>query len=87
MNENQIKEFTKFWLDNGNRNLTKEEKEILKIAIDRSSSMEELLQVIIASLGFEFNQWFLWQHNGNKKSDTPNLTDNWDNWDTTSDKT
>lgn len=56
MNENQIKEFTKFWLDNGNRNLTKEEKEILKIAIDRSSSMEELLQVIIASLGFEFNQ-------------------------------
>lgn len=27
------------------------------------------------------------QHNGNKKSDTPNLTDYWDNRDTTSDKT
>lgn len=29
----------------------------------------------------------IWQHNGNRKSDAPNLTDNRDNRDTTSDKT
>lgn len=50
MKEQQIKAIIKFCLDNGQHKLTKEEKEIIKLAIDQSSSWEELLQVIITSL-------------------------------------
>lgn len=56
MNEKQIKEFAKFCLDNGHRKLYEHEKEIIKSAIDQSSNLNELLQVIIDSLGFDFNR-------------------------------
>ncbi len=56
MNENQIKELTKFCLDNGHRKLNDDEKEIIKSAIDQSSNLGELLQVMLVSLGFDFNR-------------------------------
>ena len=56
MNENQIKELTKFCLDNGHRKLNDDEKEIIKFAIDQSSNLDELLQVMLVSLGFDFNR-------------------------------
>lgn len=56
MNEKQIKEIAKFCLDNGHRKLYEHEKEIIKSAIDQSSNLDEFLQVIIASLGFDFNR-------------------------------
>lgn len=56
MTEQQIKAITKFCLDNGRRKLTDGEKELIKLAIDQSSSWEELLKVMITSLGIDFNR-------------------------------
>ena len=43
MDEKMIKEFCKWMVDNRNRNLSQQEKELLKAAIDASKNMEELI--------------------------------------------
>lgn len=53
MTEQQWKELSKYFLDNGNRKLSKEEKEIIKEAIDQADNLNELLQVAFASLAFD----------------------------------
>ena len=45
MTEHQWKELSKYFLDNGNRKLSKEEKETIKLAIDQANNLNELLQV------------------------------------------
>ncbi len=53
MTEHQWKELLKYFLDNGNRKLTKEEKETIKCAIDQADNLNELLQVACASLAID----------------------------------
>lgn len=53
MTEHQWKELSKYFLDNGNRKLSKEEKETIKLAIDQSNNLNELLQVAFASLAID----------------------------------
>lgn len=53
MTEHQWKELSKYFLDNGNRKLSTEEKEAIKWAIDQASSLNELLQVTFASLAID----------------------------------
>ena len=50
MTEHQWKELSKYFLDNGNRKLSTEEKERIKVAIDQANNLNELLQVAFASL-------------------------------------
>lgn len=50
MTEHQWKELSKYFLDNGNRKLSTEEKERIKLAIDQANNLNELLQVAFASL-------------------------------------
>lgn len=50
MTEYQIQELCKFLIENGNRKLTKEEKEVLKKAVDESHNVNELMQVAVAGL-------------------------------------
>ena len=50
-----MKEIGKLFLDNGHRKLTQSEKVKIKSAIDQASSLNELLQVAIVSLGIDFN--------------------------------
>lgn len=50
MTEHQWKELSKYFLDNGNRKLSTEEKEKIRLAIDQANSLNELLQVAFASL-------------------------------------
>ena len=50
MTEHQWKELSKYLLDNGNRKLSSEEKEIIKQAIDQADSLNELLEVAFSSL-------------------------------------
>lgn len=50
MTEHQWKGLSKYFLDNGNRKLSTEEKERIKLAIDQANSLNELLQVAFASL-------------------------------------
>jgi len=50
MTEQQWKELSKYFLDNGNRKLSTEEKERIKLAIDQANNLNELLQVAFASL-------------------------------------
>lgn len=56
MTEHQVKELSKFFLDNGHRKLTKAEKEAIKLAIDRADSLNELMQVAFASLAIDSNR-------------------------------
>ena len=53
MTEHQWKEVSKYFLDHGNRKLSTEEKEIIKLAIDQANSLNELLQVLFASLAID----------------------------------
>ncbi len=53
MTEHQIKELSKYFLDNGNRKLSKEEKETIKAAIDQADNLNELLQVAFTSLAVD----------------------------------
>ena len=53
MTEHQWKELSKYFLDNGNRKLSKEEKERIKFAIDQADNLNELLQVAFASLAID----------------------------------
>lgn len=48
--EHQWKELSKYFLDNGSRKLSTEEKERIKLAMDQANSLNELLQVAFASL-------------------------------------
>ena len=59
MTEHQWKELSKYFLDNGNRKLSTEEKERIKLAIDQSNSLNELLQVVFASLTIDAHRWLL----------------------------
>lgn len=56
MTEHQSKEFAKWCLDNGQRKLTQEEKEEIKLAIDQVHSLNELAQVLFASLVIDTNR-------------------------------
>ena len=56
MIEHQIKELAKWCLDNGQRKLTKEEKEVIKLAIDQADNFNELVQVTFASLTIDSNR-------------------------------
>lgn len=47
--EKVIKEMCKWALDNGNRPLTQQQKDMLKTAIDACGTLEELFQLAIAS--------------------------------------
>lgn len=53
MTEKQLKALAKFIVENGKRKLTDVEKEMIKRAIDQSTSLDELLQVAFASLSFD----------------------------------
>ena len=53
MTEHQWKELSKYFLDNGNRKLSTEEKETIKLAIDQANNLNELLQVAFASLAID----------------------------------
>ncbi len=52
MTEEQIKFFCKCMVENGNRLFTKEEKEVLKHAIDDAKNMQQLFEIAIASTSF-----------------------------------
>lgn len=56
MTEHQWKELSKYFLDNGNRRLSKEEKERIKLAIDQADNLNELLQVAFASLAIDVHR-------------------------------
>ena len=49
MTEEEIKAICKFIVENGKRNFTDAEKELIKQAIDQSRNWQELLAVAIAS--------------------------------------
>ena len=53
MTEHQWKELSKYFLDNGNRKLSKEEKKTIKLAIDQANNLNELIQVAFASLAID----------------------------------
>lgn len=53
MTEHKWKKLSKYFLDNGNRKLSKEEKETIKLAIDQANNLNELLQVAFASLAID----------------------------------
>ena len=50
MTEQEIKAFYKWLVDNGNRPLTHEEKEMIKQAIDKSKNIQELAAVAVAMI-------------------------------------
>ena len=50
MTEQQIKELCKFAIENGKRPFTREQKEILKQAIENAESLEELLLIAFSTL-------------------------------------
>lgn len=52
MTEHQWKELSKYFLDNGNRKLSTDEKERIKLAID-PNNLNELLQIAFASLAID----------------------------------
>ena len=56
MTEHQIKELAKWCLDNGQRKLTKVEKELIKSAIDKANNWDELMKVAFASLTIDSNR-------------------------------
>ena len=56
MTEYQIKELAKWCIDNGQRKLTKAEKEVIKSAIDEADSWDELMKVAFASLVIDSNR-------------------------------
>ena len=49
MTEKELKFLCKWLVDNSNRPLSKEEKEIIKQAIDKSNSIEDLILIAITS--------------------------------------
>lgn len=51
MTEQQIKELCKLVIENGNRDFTEIEKEMLKAAVDQSRNWQELFAVAVESLG------------------------------------
>lgn len=55
MTEQQIKQLCKFAVENGNRAFTKQEKELLKQAVDDARNLEELFLVALASLNIAEN--------------------------------
>ncbi len=50
MTEQQIKFLCKLAIERSNRPFTKQEKELLKQAVDQAQNWEELLSIAIASL-------------------------------------
>lgn len=56
MTEQQIKELCKLVIENGNRDFTEIEKEMLKTAVDQSRNFQELLAVAITSMGMGNDQ-------------------------------
>lgn len=52
----QIKELAKWCLGNGQRKVTKGEKELIKSAIDEADSWDKLMKVAFASLAIDSNR-------------------------------
>lgn len=50
MTDKQIKEITKWAIDNSNRPLSKQDKEILKQAVDKCNSVGEINATLIGAL-------------------------------------
>lgn len=50
MTEEQYKALCKWMVDNGNRPLSKNEKELFKLAIDKANSPEQIVLSILALL-------------------------------------
>ena len=50
MTEQQIKQLCKLAIEGSNRPFTKQEKELLKQAIDKAQNWEELMTIAIAAL-------------------------------------
>ncbi len=50
MTEKQVKIVTKWFVDNSNRPLSKQDKEIIKKAVDGSNSIGEINAVLIEAL-------------------------------------
>lgn len=50
MTEEQIKFICKWIINNGNRPLSKEEKEIIKQAIDKAKNIDELAALAVVSI-------------------------------------
>ena len=59
MTEFQWKELSKYFWDSGNRKLSKEEKETIKLAIDQANNLNELLQVAFVSLAIDCTQMII----------------------------
>lgn len=55
MNEDQVKAILKWIVENGNRPLTNEQKEIIKQAIDRCKTVDDFLSMTF--LGCCLNGW------------------------------
>ena len=53
MNEQQIKLLCKLAIENSNRPFTNADKELLKQAVDRAKSWEELLAIALSTLGVQ----------------------------------
>ena len=51
MTEQEIKEACKFVIEHGHRDFTMAERELLKAAVDQSRNWQELLAVVMASMG------------------------------------
>lgn len=51
-----MERIVKIFLDNGNRKLSKEESERIKLVIDQADNLDELLQVSFASLAIDANR-------------------------------
>ena len=62
MTEHQLKEFAKWCLDNGQRKLTKREKEVIKLAIDQEDSLNELIKMVFVSLAIDSNRYVFRKH-------------------------
>ena len=56
MTEHQIKAITKWFIDNSNRPLSKQDKEIIKHKVDEANSWGELNLVLMEALSAENNK-------------------------------
>lgn len=54
--EHEGKEILKWIVDNGNRKLTKEEKEVIKTAIDQVNNINDLGQIAVSSAFIDLNR-------------------------------
>lgn len=49
MTEQQIKLFCKLCIENSNRPFSKEQKELLKLAVDKANNANDLLMIVLST--------------------------------------